>query len=138
MKNVLHILVLFLIMGLIYMSIEILYKGNTYLAMGIIGGIDGVLIGLINKVFKWETPLWIQCFWGMCIITLSELISGLILNLWLGLNYWDYSNLPYNFLGQICLQFTIAWYFLSLLGIFLDDFLRWKLFGEEKPHYRIF
>lgn len=131
-------IILFVIMALLYMSIEVVYRGHTYLAMGIVGGIDGLLIGLINKVFKWETPLWKQCFIGMLIITTSEFISGCILNLWLGLNMWNYSKIPFNVLGQICLPFCIVWYFLSLVAIFLDDFLRWKLFGEEKPHYIIF
>ena len=58
------------------------------------------------------------------------------LNLMLGLHIWDYSDMPFNFLGQICLPFTILWLFLSLLCIFVDDWLRHALFHEEKPHYR--
>lgn len=71
-------------------------------------------------------------------ITMIEFISGLILNVWLGLNMWDYSNMPGNILGQICPQFTLLWFFLSAFGIFLDDLIRWLLFGEEKPHYHLF
>lgn len=65
-------------------------------------------------------------------------MAGLILNVWLGLNMWDYSNMPGNILGQICPQFTLLWFFLSAFGIFLDDLIRWLLFGEEKPHYHLF
>ena len=120
------------------MTIELAFRGYTFIAMGAIGGIDGILIGQINKAFKWKTPLWIQASIGMCIITLSEFISGCILNLWLGLNMWDYSSLPLNILGQVCLPFSIVWFFISLICILLDDFLRWKLFDEEKPHYKMF
>lgn len=137
-KKYLKNIILFLIMGLIYMLIEIIFRGYTFMAMGGLGGIDGVLIGQINKVFKWETPLWLQCTIGMCIVTASEFIAGCFLNLLLGLNMWDYSDLPFNFLGQICLQFCIAWFFISSICILLDDFLRWKLFREEKPRYVLF
>jgi hypothetical protein len=36
-------------MGLTYMWIEMLFRSRTYLAIGVIGSIDGVLIGLINE-----------------------------------------------------------------------------------------
>ena len=45
--------------------------------------------------------------------------------------------MPGNFLGQICPQFTLAWLALSLVGIVLDDYLRYWLFREEKPHYHL-
>ena len=54
---------------------------------------------------------------------------------WLGLHIWDYSSLPFNLLGQICLPFTVLWFFLALLCIFVDDWLRHILFHEERPHY---
>jgi uncharacterized membrane protein len=131
-------LFLFCIGGLLYMSIEILYRGYTHWSMGILGGISFVSIGLINEILSWDTPLAIQALIGSIMITLYEFITGVILNIWLGLGIWDYSNLPFNILGQICLPFSIIWYFLSIVGICLDDFLRWKFFGEEKPRYKIF
>lgn len=131
-------LFLFCIGGLLYMSIEILYRGYTHWTMGILGGISFVSIGLINEILSWDTPLAIQALIGSIMITLYEFITGVILNIWLGLGIWDYSNLPFNILGQICLPFSIIWYFLSIVGICLDDFLRWKFFGEEKPRYKIF
>lgn len=39
---------------------------------------------------------------NMCTCTLIELIGGLLFNS--HLQNWDYSNLPFNFMGQICLQ----------------------------------
>ena len=71
-------------------------------------------------------------------ITAIEFVVGLILNVWLGLNMWDYSNMPGNILGQICPEFMVLWFFLSAFGIFLDDLIRWRFFGEEKPHYHLF
>lgn len=83
-------------------------------------------------------PLVLQQLIAASGITVTEFISGLILNVWLGMNMWDYSNMPGNILGQICPQFTLLWFFLSAFGIFLDDLIRWLLFGEEKPHYHLF
>ena len=44
--------------------------------------------------------------------------------------------MPFNLLGQICLPFAVAWLALAAVAIVLDDYLRYWLFGEEKPRYR--
>ena len=131
-------LFLFCVGAGLYVSIELIYRGYSHWTMGILGGISFVSIGLINEVLSWDTPLTLQALIGSLIITFYELVFGIVLNIWLGLNIWDYSNLPYNILGQICLPFSVIWYFLSIIGICLDDFLRWNLFNEEKPRYKIF
>lgn len=131
-------LFLFCVGAGLYVSIELIYRGYSHWTMGILGGISFVSIGLINEVLSWDTPLTLQALIGSLIITFYELVFGIVLNIWLGLNIWDYSNLPFNILGQICLPFSVIWYFLSIIGICLDDFLRWNLFNEEKPRYKIF
>ena len=83
-------------------------------------------------------PLVLQQLIAASGITVIEFIFGLILNVWLGLNMWDYSNMPGNVLGQICPQFMILWFFISAVGIILDDVVRWRFFGEEKQHYQHF
>ena len=131
-------LVLFLIGGAAYCGIEILFRGYTHWSMYILGGLCFVIIGLINELLPWKIPLISQMFISSIVITVLEFITGCIVNLWLGIGVWDYSDQPYNLLGQICLLFTNLWFLLSLVGIFLDDIIRWKLFGEGKPRYRIF
>lgn len=131
-------LVLFLIGGAAYCGIEILFRGYTHWSMYILGGLCFVIIGLINELLTWKIPLISQMFISSIVITVLEFITGCIVNLWLGIGVWDYSEQPYNLLGQICLLFTNLWFLLSLVGIFLDDIIRWKLFGEGKPRYRIF
>ena len=122
--------------SIVYMSLEILWRGYTHWTMGVLGGICFICLGLINEILSWETPLVLQMLIGGTIITALEFITGCIVNLWLGWNVWDYSDLPYNLLGQISLFSSIGWVGLSLVGIILDDFIRWKFFDEEKPHYR--
>ena len=103
-----------------------------------VGGLCFVLIGLINEIFSWETVLWKQMLVGGTVITTVEFVSGCVVNLLLGWNVWDYSQLPLNVLGQICVPFYFVWVLLSLVGIVLDDMIRWKCFGEDKPRYKIF
>jgi uncharacterized membrane protein len=131
-------LILFCFGGLLYMGIEMLYRGHTHPTMFLLGGLCFVLVGEINEIYPWDMPLVSQMLISAVIITILEFIFGMVLNVWLGLGIWDYSNQPYNLCGQICLIFSICWFFLSALGIFIDDFLRWKLFRGQKPHYHIF
>jgi len=121
---------------LIYIAIEMLWRGYTHWSMCFVGGIAFITIGMINEHLTYIVPLWKQCAIAMLMITIIEFFSGCILNLWLGWNVWNYTTL--DLLGQISLPFMIVWYFLSGIGIMLDDVLRWKWFGEEKPHYTIF
>ena len=127
---------LFFVGATIYVIIENLYRGYSHWTMFLLGGICFIALGLINEVIPWDMPLLLQMFIGGIIITVFELITGCVVNLWLGWNVWDYSELPFNLWGQISLFSSIGWVGLSLVGIVLDDFIRWKFFSEDKPHYR--
>jgi uncharacterized membrane protein len=129
---------LFLVGGFAYGGIEILSRGYSHISMFLAGGICFILIGLLNEVFPRNMSVISQMAVSAGIITAVEFISGVIVNLWLKLNIWDYSDKPYNILGQVCLLYTNIWFFLSLLAILLDDYLRYFLLKEEKPRYRIF
>ena len=127
---------LFFVGATIYVIIEKLYRGYSHWTMFLLGGICFIALGLINEVIPWDMPLLLQMFIGGVIITVLEFITGCVVNIWLGWNVWDYSELPFNLWGQISLFSSIVWVGLSLVGIVLDDYIRWKFFGEEKPHYR--
>ena len=130
--------ILFTIGGSIYYGIECIYRGYSHWTMAILGGICFVLIGGINEYISWDTPLWKQGLIGSAIVTSLEFVTGCIVNLWLGWNVWDYSDTPFNILGQICIPFSIIWFFISLLAIIVDDYIRYWIFGEEKPKYKLF
>ena len=142
MMSKLKITIKYLFLGvigsIIYMNLEILWRGYTHWTMGVLGGICFICLGLINEILSWETPLILQMFIGSIIITILEFITGCIVNLWLGWDVWDYSNLPLNLLGQICLPFSILWYFISAIGIVIDDYIRYIYFDEERPRYKLF
>lgn len=128
-------LALFLIGGAAYFGIECLWRGWSHWTMFILGGLCFVIIGGLNEFYGWEMPFWKQCLIGAAVITALEFAVGMIVNKWLGWAIWDYSNLPLNICGQICLPFSLIWVALSGVAIVIDDYLRYWLFGEEKPHY---
>lgn len=138
LKYLLKEFILFLIGGGIYYLFEILWRGYSHWTMFILGGICFVIIGLLNEQYDYNMSLVEQMFSSMIIITTLEFISGVILNIILKLNIWDYSNLPFNLFGQICIPFMIIWFFLSPIAIVVDDYIRYFIFKEEKPHYKIF
>ena len=123
--------------GVVYYVIELLYRGYSHELMFVVGGVCFLLLSYINNYLPWKMAFVLQSVIGGLAITAVELVSGIILNIYLGLNIWDYTNMPMNVLGQICVPFSIAWVFIAAFGIWLDDFLRWKLFGEDEPKYRL-
>lgn len=127
--------ILFVVGGAIYIVIEMLWRGYSHWAMFFVGGLCFLLVGEINEVIPWEMAFWKQMLIGGSVVTTVELFSGIILNLVLKWHVWDYSKMPFNFLGQICLPFTLAWIGLSAVAIVLDDYLRYLWFDEEYPHY---
>ena len=83
----------------------------------------------------WSMPLWLQTVICATAITVAEFVAGLILNIWLGLGIWDYSHVPGNILGQVCLPFYFVWLAASVVGIVMLDWMRYAVEGGEKPHY---
>lgn len=141
MKSIMQLfkhLILFLVGAGAYYFIEVLWDGNSHWTMALLGGICFIAIGLINEFLSWDTPMWIQALIGSVIVTILEFVFGCVLNIWLKLGIWDYSQMPLNIFGQVCLVFSMFWFFLSILAILLDDYLRYWLFGEEEPHYKLF
>lgn len=137
-KCIFKLIILFIIGGTIYVSLELLFRGRSHISMFILGGFCFVLIGGINNYISWEMPLILQMIIGAVVITTLEFITGYIVNIKLGLNVWDYSNQPLNIKGQICLLFSFLWMLISLIAIVLDDYLRYWIFKEKKPKYRLF
>lgn len=135
MRSFLKYIILFLIGGMIYFCLEIIWRGYSHWTMVLVGGVCFVACGMTNEIFDWNMPMWKQMLICSINITSIEFVSGCVLNLILKLNVWDYSRMPFNILGQVCLPFSILWFALSFVAIIFDDYLRYWFFGEEKPHY---
>ena len=130
-------LFLFFIGGSAYYCLEIVMRGFSHYSMFFCGGFCFIGCGMLNESVNIEMSLISQMVLSSLLITVLELITGCIVNLWLGWHIWDYSRLPYNFKGQICLSYSVRWFFLSLAAIVGDDYLRYLFFDEEKPYYKI-
>ena len=128
MKNIFKNLILFFVFGAIYCGIELVWRGHTDISMAVVGGLGGMIIGTFNERSK-DMPLLLQCFLGMCLITLFEGCAGVILNIWLKLDIWNYSDMPFQFFwGQCCFPYCALWFILAGVAVYLDDWLRDILF----------
>lgn len=61
--------------------------------------------------------LWHKCILGSLAVTSIEFIFGLIFNILLKKDVWDYSDKPLNLFGQVCLLFSVLWGLLAVVGI---------------------
>ena len=123
--------------GSTYVTLEVFWRARSHWTMFVLAAVVFIMIGLLNEIWtKWN--LLIQTLVGTGIATVLEFIAGLVVNVILRWDVWDYSNLPGNIMGQICPQFMILWALIVVVAIILDDVIRWKFFDEEKPHYTIF
>lgn len=127
--------------GTVYFLLEVAYKTATgrpemiswtMLALAVLLTIP---VERCGEQLPWAVPLWLQALACAALVTAVELAAGLILNIWLGLGVWDYSDLPGNFIGQICPQFAAVWFGLCLVFIPAFDWMRWSVEGGERPKY---
>lgn len=135
MRDAAESAVLFCIGGIAYILIELLWRGYSHWSMFFLGGLCFLVLGLINENTGWETPVFFEMLLGAFIITALEFVFGYVLNIRLRLDVWDYSDMPYNIMGQVCLPYMALWFVLSFFCIIIDDNLRFYLFGEEKKKY---
>lgn len=127
--------------GTLYFMLEVIYKTATgeperiSWTMLVLAVILCVPVERAGEELPWEVPLWAQAAFCAFLVTVTELFAGLIINVWLDMNVWDYSNLPGNLWGQICPQFAGIWWVLCFAFIPVFDWLRYAVEGREKPHY---
>ena len=106
-------IIVFLIGGLSYGLIEILYRGYTHWSMVLTGG--AVILTFYYLIpLLIQLPLWASALLGAAIITTYEFTMGCVVNLLFKMEVWDYSDQPGNILGQICPQFSGCWFLLCL------------------------
>ena len=121
---------LFGIGGAGYCFLELLWRGYTHPSMALAGGLSFCMIAVIQKYFK---PLRFvyRCIASGLTITLIELIFGGVFNIWLDRGVWDYSLLPFNLGGQVCLLYAVLWCFLSAPMLILTDILRQRFLAAK-------
>ena len=123
--------------GCFYYSFELIFRGFSHWTMFLLGGICFLFIYIQGHLLHWKDSLFSQIIRCVLFVTAMEFITGIIVNKWLSWNVWDYSRLPFQLFGQICLPFTIIFSGLCLFGIILSGYIGYWLYGEEKPQYHI-
>ncbi len=114
MSRVLKLLCIWFLMGMVYFVIEGIWRipkgGDANISMLFVGGLCGLLIGSINQIPKfYNMSVFKQSLIGTGIVLVIEYIAGYILNIKMGLDIWDYSDMFFNINGQICLEFGLIW-----------------------------
>ena len=114
---------LFTLGGCGYVGLELLWRGWSHGSMFLAGGTVFLLLGKLQRTQP-RLPLPLRAVVGAGIITTVELAAGLLFNR--DYRVWDYRQMPYNFLGQICLSYSLLWIPVSFGAIWLHRLLEQK------------
>lgn len=139
LKHITRELILGIIGAVIYMIIEIAWDGSTDWSMGLFAGVSFMIGGLLNEFYNFKMKIWLQSIIITIVILLLEYFGG---KYFVNVDYsiWDYRNMtmfgiPSNLDGQICVQFALIWFVVfSPLIIWMDDYIRHKMFKDSKPN----
>lgn len=107
-------ILIFILGGAAYGLLETLFRGYTHWTMVLTGGACVLTIYVLSDRLL-SMNLISAAMGGALIITAYEFFVGIIVNLRLEWNVWDYSSIPGNVLGQICPMFTLAWFILCFV-----------------------
>lgn len=141
----------FLVFASLYMNLEVFNRalygemvgfygitkwsamGYTSIYMGILAGFLSLIIAFLcdnPKYFNFK--VWQKVLIGGSIITLAELVTGILLNIILQLNIWYYDGI--NFMHQISLMNSVLWFIvITPLIICLDSHLTYYIYKEDEP-----
>ena len=118
--------ILFSVGAVGYGLLEVLWRGYTHWSMLGAGGICFVFFAWIGEKFK-NAGIFIKALLGSAFVTSIEFIFGIIFNIILKKNVWDYSRMPFNIGGQICMLYSFIWLLISIVCIPLACFISRKL-----------
>ena len=124
--------------GSVYYGVEVLFRGFSHWSMFLLGGLCLIFCTKQGQWTHWMDPLWKQMLRCMVFITSCEFTTGLLVNKVFHWQIWDYSEMPGQLLGQICIPFSLIFGFLSLFGSYLGGYLSYFLYHEEHPKIILF
>lgn len=120
-------LTVFILGGCFYGLTEILYRGYTHWSMILTGGAISFTFYMLSP-FLFTMNIFTASLLGAAIITFYEFFVGIVVNLWLQWDVWDYSALPGNILGQICPKYSAYWFLICLAFFSLIKYNKLILF----------
>ena len=100
--------VIFSVGGVLYGITELLWRKKTHWTMIVTGGICFLLLfRIFARIHKLGNIY--KCMIGSFVITTVEFMVGCIVNIKFHMKVWDYSELPFNILGQVCPVYSFLW-----------------------------
>lgn len=112
-----------------YSLMEIAARGYTHWSMTLTGGVCFAYIYHVTNERK--MPLFLKCAAGTLFITSAEFAVGIFDNIIMKWNVWDYSDMPANLLGQICIPFSVLWFVLCFAGCYLSRVINIRLAADR-------
>ena len=103
----------FMLGGVGYGLIELIWRGRTHFSMVLTGGACLLAICAVNEKMRGKS-IFLRSAASAAAVTAAELAVGLVVNRLLGLRVWDYSAIFGNILGQICPLYSFLWFLLCL------------------------
>ena len=141
LKHLFRMVMLFVLVGVIYCVIEILYRGYSHWSMFLLAGFLGVFcIDMPNNIYSFGLDYRWQVLISTILCTIGEGLCGLYVNVYKGWEIWNYSSLPFSFChDQVNLFFIFAWALLiGLIGIPFCDWVNYVIFKiDPAPYYQI-
>lgn len=116
MKNKKADAVIFSVGAAGYGFLELLWRGHTHWSMLLAGGVCFSFFALIGEKMK-KCNIFVKALAGGAFITAIEFLFGIIFNIILKKKVWDYSKMPFNIAGQVCLLYSALWTVLSIICI---------------------
>ena len=121
LKNISEYLVLWAVGGCIYYGIEVLFRGFSHISMFMLGGLCMQFFTWQGRLTEWQDALPRQITRCTIFVVSMEFITGIIVNKWYHLAVWDYSDMPLQLWGQICLPLRLFFLFYVLWVSFCPD-----------------
>lgn len=90
--------------------------GLVYGPFNLLYGMGAVLLSVCLYKFR-NRGSWLSFLGGMFIGSFLEYTWALMQEFMFGTRSWDYSNLPFNINGRICLLYSVAWGVLGVLWV---------------------
>lgn len=114
----------FIIFSVIGWCLEVAYHAVTcgkFINRGFLNGpvcpIYGAgAVALIATLRPFADNMLLLFLFAVVIASVLEYITGYVLEKLFNMKWWDYSNVPFNIKGYICLKFSLCW---GIVGTFL-------------------
>ena len=103
----------FMIGGVGYGLLELIWRGRTHWSMVLTGGVCLVAICAVNEKMK-KRNIFLRAAVCAAAITAAEFAVGMVVNRLFDMDVWSYEEMFGNVLGQICPLYSFLWFLLCV------------------------